>query len=97
MPKLKEYKMYINGKWVDAENKKTFESLNPENNEPWAVVPEADAKDVDKAVQSAQKAHFQQLEDCDFRIQLLLLENNNLYLKKHVFFLHILIYHPVQR
>ena len=56
MPKLKEYKMYINGKWVDAENKKTFESLNPENNEPWAVVPEASAKDVDKAVQSAQKA-----------------------------------------
>jgi len=46
MPKLKEYKMYINGEWVDAENKKTFESLNPENNEPWAVVPEASAKDV---------------------------------------------------
>jgi len=56
MAKLKEYKMYINGVWVDAENKKTFESLNPENNEPWAVVPEASAKDVDKAVRSAQKA-----------------------------------------
>ena len=56
MPKLKEYKMYIDGEWVDAENKKTFESLNPENNEPWAVVPEASAKDVDKAVRSAQKA-----------------------------------------
>jgi len=56
MAKLKEYKMYINGEWVDAENKKTFETLNPENNEPWATVPEASAKDVDKAVQSAQKA-----------------------------------------
>ena len=56
MSKLKEYKMYINGEWVGAENKKTFESLNPENNEPWAVVPEASAKDVDKAVRSAQKA-----------------------------------------
>jgi len=56
MAKLKEYKMYINGTWVDAENKKTFETLNPENNEPWATVPEASAKDVDKAVQSAQKA-----------------------------------------
>jgi len=56
MGKLKEYKMYINGSWVDAENKKTFESLNPENNEPWAVVPEASAKDVDKAVEAAQKA-----------------------------------------
>ena len=56
MPKLKEYKMYINGEWVDAENKKTFEILNPENNEPWAIVPEASAKDVDKAVHAAQKA-----------------------------------------
>ena len=56
MAKLKEYKMYINGTWVDAENKKTFETLNPENNEPWAIVPEASAKDVDRAVQSAQKA-----------------------------------------
>ena len=30
MTKLKEYKMYINGAWVHAENKKTFKSLNPE-------------------------------------------------------------------
>ena len=50
MPKLKEYKMFINGEWVDSESKKTFETLNPENNEPWAKVPEANAKDVDKAV-----------------------------------------------
>jgi len=56
MTKLKEYKMYINGAWVDAENKKTFKTLNPENNEPWAVVPEASAKDVNNAVVSAQKA-----------------------------------------
>ena len=27
MTKLKEYKMYINGAWVDAENKKTFKSF----------------------------------------------------------------------
>ena len=56
MTKLKEYKMYINGSWVDAEGKKTFKSLNPENNEPWAIVPEASAKDVNKAVDAAQKA-----------------------------------------
>ena len=56
MANLKEYKMYINGSWVDAENKKTFKSLNPENNEPWAIVPEASAKDVNKAVEAAQKA-----------------------------------------
>jgi len=56
MTKLKEYKMYINGLWVDAEGKKTFKSLNPENNEPWAIVPEASAKDANQAVESAQKA-----------------------------------------
>jgi len=56
MTKLKEYKMYINGSWVDAEGKKTFKSLNPENNEPWAIIPEASAKDTDKAVRAAQKA-----------------------------------------
>ena len=36
MNKLKQYQMFINGEWVDSENKKTFETLNPENNEPWA-------------------------------------------------------------
>ena len=43
MSKLKKYQMYIDGQWVDAENNKTFETLNPENNEPWAIVPEASA------------------------------------------------------
>jgi aldehyde dehydrogenase (NAD+)/betaine-aldehyde dehydrogenase len=36
--------------------RKKIETLNPENNEVWATVPEANEKDVDKAVQSAQKA-----------------------------------------
>ena len=56
MSKLKQYKMFINGEWVDSESKKTFETLNPEHNEPWAIVPEASAKDVDNAVKAAQKA-----------------------------------------
>ena len=56
MTKLKQYKMFIDGEWVDSDTKKTFETLNPENNKPWAVVPEASANDVDKAVKSAQKA-----------------------------------------
>ena len=50
MSNLKHYKMFINGEWVESESKKTFETLNPENNKPWAVVPEASTKDVDKAV-----------------------------------------------
>ena len=56
MSELKKYKMFINGEWVDSESKKTFETLNPENNEPWAIVPEASANDVNKAVEAAQKA-----------------------------------------
>ena len=56
MTKLKQYKMFIDGKWVDSDTKKTFETLNPENNKPWAVVPEASANDVDRAVKAAQKA-----------------------------------------
>ena len=44
MPKLKEYKMFIDGEWINSENNKTFETLNPESNEPWAKVPEASVK-----------------------------------------------------
>ena len=46
MTKLKEYKMFIDGSWIESESKKTFETLNPENNEPWAKVPEASEKDI---------------------------------------------------
>ena len=56
MSEIKKYKMFIDGEWVESENKKTFQSLNPENNEPWVEVPEASEKDVDRAVNAAQKA-----------------------------------------
>ena len=56
MSKVQDFKMYINGEWVSSSSGKKIESLNPENNEVWATVPEADEKDVDKAVQSAQSA-----------------------------------------
>ena len=56
MTKIQEFKMYINGEWVDSSSGKKIKTLNPENNEVWATVPEANEKDVDKAVQSAQKA-----------------------------------------
>ncbi|MDC0940848.1 aldehyde dehydrogenase [Candidatus Pelagibacter sp.] len=56
MTKIQNFKMYIDGQWVQSESGKTIETLNPENNEVWATVPEADAKDVDKAVKAAQKA-----------------------------------------
>ena len=56
MPELKKYKMFINGEWVNSDTEKNFETLNPENNKPWAVVPEASANDVDRAVKAAQNA-----------------------------------------
>ncbi|MDA9654529.1 aldehyde dehydrogenase [Candidatus Pelagibacter sp.] len=54
--KIQNFKMYIDGQWVESESGKTIETLNPENNEVWATVPEANAKDVDNAVKAAQKA-----------------------------------------
>ena len=56
MTKIKNFKMFIDGQWVDSETGKTIETLNPENNEVWATVPEASAKDVNKAVKAAQNA-----------------------------------------
>ena len=56
MTKIQNFKMYIDGKWVESSSKKKIKTLNPENNEVWATVPEANEKDVDKAVQAAQAA-----------------------------------------
>ena len=56
MIKIQNFKMYIDGQWVDSESGKTIKTLNPENNEVWATVPEASVKDVDKAVKAAQNA-----------------------------------------
>jgi aldehyde dehydrogenase (NAD+)/betaine-aldehyde dehydrogenase len=56
MTKIQNFKMYIDGQWVDSETGRTIETLNPENNEVWATVPEASAKDVDRAVKAAQNA-----------------------------------------
>ena len=56
MSKIQNFKMLIDGEWVESSSKKKIETLNPENNKVWATVPEANAEDVDKAVQSAQKA-----------------------------------------
>ncbi len=56
MTKIQNFKMFIDGQWVDSESKKRIETLNPENNEVWATVPEANEKDVDKAVNAAHNA-----------------------------------------
>lgn len=56
MADLARYQMFIDGQWVDAEDGKTFESINPATGEAWAEIPEATAGDVDRAVKSAHRA-----------------------------------------
>ena len=54
--KLKEYQTYIDGKWCDAASGKKFQTHDPYTGEPWALIPECDAKDVDKACEAAWRA-----------------------------------------
>jgi (Z)-2-((N-methylformamido)methylene)-5-hydroxybutyrolactone dehydrogenase len=54
--KLKEYQTYIDGKWVDAISGKRFQTSDPYTGEPWASIPECDARDVDRACEAAWRA-----------------------------------------
>ncbi len=49
-------KLLIGGKWVPAKSGKTFETINPANEEVLALVAEGDKADVDDAVKAARKA-----------------------------------------
>ncbi|MDD5702320.1 MAG: aldehyde dehydrogenase family protein [Dehalococcoidales bacterium] len=53
---MQNYKMWIGGKWVDAESGRTFPSYDPATEEVIAQVPLGDKADVDKAVKSARQA-----------------------------------------
>jgi betaine-aldehyde dehydrogenase len=53
---LKQFKMFINGKFEESESGKTRQIINPANGEVVATVPEAVAADVDKAVKAARHA-----------------------------------------
>ena len=54
--KLKEYQTYIDGKWCEAASGKKFQTYDPYTGEPWALIPECDAKDVDRACEAAWRA-----------------------------------------
>ncbi len=49
-------KLLINGKWAPSKSGKTFETLNPANEQVLALVAEGDKADVDEAVKHAHKA-----------------------------------------
>ena len=57
MAELKEYDIYIDGAWRQAASGKRFESHDPYTGEPWALIPECDAGDVDRAVEAAYRAY----------------------------------------
>ena len=54
---MKQYKMWIGGKWVDAESGKTYQMINPATEEVIAELPLGGKADVDKAVAAARNAY----------------------------------------
>lgn len=61
LPKVVEFlqsakKLFINGRFVESQTGKTFNSMNPATGEVLAVVSEALAEDVDLAVEAARNA-----------------------------------------
>jgi betaine-aldehyde dehydrogenase len=53
---VQTYKMFVNGEWVASGSGKTFPVYDPSTEEVIAQAPEADAKDVDRAVAAAKAA-----------------------------------------
>ncbi len=51
-----KYKLFINGKFVVAKSRQSFDSINPATDEVLAKVSQANAADVDDAVNAARKA-----------------------------------------
>ena len=51
-----EFQNYIGGKWVNGRGDKTFDTINPANEEILACIHAADVSDVDLAVQAARQA-----------------------------------------
>ncbi|HYF16788.1 MAG TPA: aldehyde dehydrogenase [Ramlibacter sp.] len=54
---MKTYQLFIDGQWVDAADRQTFPTVNPFNQEPWALIPQATQADVERAVEAAQRAY----------------------------------------
>jgi aldehyde dehydrogenase (NAD+) len=55
-PTVRDQKMLVGGKWVDAASGKTFETINPATGDVICRVAEGDKADVDRAAQAARQA-----------------------------------------
>ncbi|MDH3691298.1 MAG: aldehyde dehydrogenase family protein [Gammaproteobacteria bacterium] len=53
---IREYKLFINGEFVDAASGRTFETQNPGNGQTISRIAEGDAEDIDRAVNAAAAA-----------------------------------------
>ena len=56
LPEIRQTQLFIGGQWVPSQSGKTFETINPANEEVIASVAEGDAADVDLAAKAARKA-----------------------------------------
>ena len=52
------YGLYIGGAWVKPQAGRYFDAINPFTGKPWAMVSEADASDVARAVEAATEAQI---------------------------------------
>src|SRR5689334_18919843 len=61
-PEVREFighrtrRMLINGEWVAAASGKTFQTIDPANEQPIAEIPAGEKEDVDRAVKAARRA-----------------------------------------
>ncbi|OGO18336.1 MAG: hypothetical protein A2Z02_02465 [Chloroflexi bacterium RBG_16_48_7] len=53
---MKDYRMYIDGQWVDAASKNTFADLNPYTGEVFAMVAAGGKADAARAIEAASRA-----------------------------------------
>src|SRR6476469_372991 len=53
---VERFQNYIGGKFVDAGDGRTFDSLDPYAGEAWAAIPEGSTEDIDHAVAAARSA-----------------------------------------
>ena len=53
---LQEFRLFLDGKQVDALGGRTFDSLDPYTGRPWARLADGGPEDVDVAVASARAA-----------------------------------------
>ncbi len=56
LDRVKTYKQFIGGEFVDAADGRTAEVINPATDQPIATVPASSAEDVDRAVNAAETA-----------------------------------------